>query len=114
MEPDVTQLLQRWKAGDARALDEVTPLVYEELREIAGRYLARERRDHTLQSTALVHEALVRLVGQRRVDWQSRAHFFGLAAQMMRRILVDYARRAGRVKRGADTPTLALDGPGGP
>jgi RNA polymerase sigma factor (TIGR02999 family) len=106
---DITDLLQRWQTGDAQALDEVTPLVYRELRQIAARYLARERHDHTLQSTALVHEAFLKLVDQDRVDWQSRTHFFGLAAQLMRRILVDHARGAGRVKRGAGVPKISLD-----
>ena len=106
---DVTDLLQRWQGGDARALDQVTPLVYRELHQIAVRYLSRERPDHTLQSTALVHEAFLKLVDQRRVDWQSRSHFFGLAAQLMRRILVDHARGAGRVKRGAGVAKTSLD-----
>jgi RNA polymerase sigma factor (TIGR02999 family) len=79
------------------------------LRASAGGALARARRDHTLQSTALVHEAFLRLVDQRRVDWQSRGHFFGLAAHLMRRILVDHARRVGRVKRGGDSPRVSLD-----
>jgi RNA polymerase sigma factor (TIGR02999 family) len=106
---DVTDLLRRWQAGDGRALDAVTPLVYRELHRIAARCLERERPGHVLQSTALVHEAFLRLVDQRRVDWQSRTHFFGLAAQLMRRILVDYARRAGRVKRGAGVPMVAFE-----
>src|ERR1700704_4582623 len=106
---DITNLLQRWRGGDARALDLVTPLVYRELHQIAVRYLARERPDHTLQSTALVHEAFLKLVDQRRVDWQNRTHFFGLAAQLMRRILVDHARATGRIKRGAGVPKISLD-----
>ena len=85
------------------------PLVYAELRAIAGRYLSRESPSHTLQSTALVHEAYFKLVGQRSVRWQNRAHFFGIAAQMMRRILVDHARRQHRAKRGGATPKLSLD-----
>lgn len=109
---DITALLQRWKAGDREALERLAPRVYAELRRIAARSLASERRDHTLQSTALVHEAFLKLVDQRRVDWQSRAHFFGLAAQLMRRILVDHARRVGRVKRGGDTPTVSLEAAG--
>jgi RNA polymerase sigma factor (TIGR02999 family) len=109
---DITALLQRWKAGDREALERLAPRVYAELRRIAARSLASERRDHTLQSTALVHEAFLKLVDQRSVDWQSRAHFFGLAAQLMRRILVDHARRVGRVKRGGDTPTVSLEAAG--
>ena len=109
---DITALLQRWKAGDREALERLAPKVYAELRRIAARALASERRDHTLQSTALVHEAFLKLVDQRSVDWQSRAHFFGLAAQLMRRILVDHARRVGRVKRGGDAPTVSLEAAG--
>src|SRR5688572_16140546 len=88
----VTQLLVAWGDGDRAALDELMPLVYEELRRLAHRYMGRERPDHTLQTSGLVNEAFVRLVDQREVRWQNRAHFFGIAAQMMRRILVDYAR----------------------
>jgi RNA polymerase sigma factor (TIGR02999 family) len=109
---NITDLLQRWKTGDRDALERLTPKVYAELRRIAARALSHERRDHTLQSTALVHEAFVKLVDQRHVDWQSRAHFFGLAAQLMRRILVDHARRAGRLKRGGDAPTMSLEAVG--
>ncbi len=107
---DVTDLLRRWGRGDREALDRLMPLVYEELHRIASRYLTHERSDHTLQSTALVHEAYVRLVGQREVDWQNRAQFFGLAAQAMRRILVDHARTRGRAKRGSDAPHVAAEG----
>ncbi len=106
---DVTSLLQRWRSGERDALDRLTPLVYDELRRMAARYLSHERSDHTLQRTALVHEAFMRLVDQRRVEWQSRAHFFALAAQLMRRILVDHARRTGRAKRGAAAPRVSLD-----
>jgi RNA polymerase sigma factor (TIGR02999 family) len=109
---DITELLQRWKRGEQHALDQLTPLVYQELHRIAARSLAHERHDHTLQSTALVHEAFVKLVDQRRVDWRNRAQFFGLAAQMMRRILVDHARRIGRLKRGASAPRVRLDSAG--
>ena len=94
-----TTLLRAWAQGDTQARDSLLPLVYRELREQAARYLRRERRDHTLQPTALVHEAYLRLVGQDRVSWQNRAHFFGLAAQMMRRILVDHARKHQAAKR---------------
>jgi len=89
---DVTRLLRAWGQGDLQARDELVPLVYHELRRRAAAYLRRERADHTLQPTALVHEAYLRLLGQRRVAWQNRTHFFGIAAQMMRRILVDHAR----------------------
>jgi len=86
--PAVTQLLVRWTEGDKQALEDLRPLVYDELRRLARRYLRQERPGHTLQSTALVHEAYIRLIDQN-VSWQNRAHFFGIAAQMMRRILVD-------------------------
>lgn len=107
--PDITALLDDWSRGDARALDQLLPLVYGELRRIARRQLRRERAGHTLQPTALVHEAYVRLVGQGRVDWQSRAHFFGVAAQVMRRILVDNARRHKAEKRGGGLQFEPLD-----
>jgi RNA polymerase sigma factor (TIGR02999 family) len=107
--PDVTRLLREWQGGSAQARDSLIPLVYRELRTLASRYLARERRDHTLQTTALVHEAYLKLAGQRGVDWQNRAHFFGIAARLMRRILVDHARRDGRAKRGGGAPHLSLD-----
>jgi RNA polymerase sigma factor (TIGR02999 family) len=105
----VTQLLIEWQRGDAQALDRLMPLVYAELRAIAARHLSRESPGHTLQSTALVHEAYLRLVGQHRAQWQNRAQFFGIAAQMMRRILVDHARGQHREKRGGSAPTLSLD-----
>ena len=105
----VTRLLIEWQQGNRQALDQLMPLVYAELRAIAGRHLARESPGHTLQSTALVHEAYFKLVGQRRVQWQNRAHFFGIAAQMMRRILVDHARRRHRDKRGGTAIKLSLD-----
>jgi RNA polymerase sigma factor (TIGR02999 family) len=94
-----TVLLLRWKDGDPKAMEELLPLVYDELRRLARGYLHRERPEHTLQSTALVHEAYLRLIDQN-VEWQSRAHFFGIAAQMMRRILVDHARARSAAKRG--------------
>jgi len=97
---NVTQLLIDWGKGDKEALDKLVPLVYEELHRQAARYLRHERVGHTLQTTALIHEAYVRLVDQRNVHWQNRAHFFGIAAQMMRRILVDHARTKKRAKRG--------------
>jgi RNA polymerase sigma factor (TIGR02999 family) len=97
---EVTGLLRRWSEGDPLALESLMPLVYEELRALASRYLRSERPGHTLQPTALVHEAYLRLVGQN-VAWQNRAHFFGIAAQMMRRVLVDHARRKKAGKRDA-------------
>ena len=96
---DVTQLLHEWMHGDAAALDHLTPLVYSELRRMAERYFRRERPGHTLQPTALVHEAYERLLGQYLPPWQNRAHFFGVAAQLMRQILVDHARRHQAAKR---------------
>jgi RNA polymerase sigma factor (TIGR02999 family) len=107
--PDITRLLQEWHDGNKSALETLMPLVYDELRHLASRYLARERPDHTLQTTALVHEAYMKLAGQRRADWQSRSHFFGIAAQCMRRILVDHARADDRVKRGRDVAVVPLD-----
>ena len=106
---DVTALLDDWTRGDARALDRLLPLVYDELRRIAARQLRRERAGHTLQPTALVHEAYVKLVDQRRVDWRSRAHFYGVASQVMRRLLVDHARRHMANKRGNGLEWVAID-----
>ena len=100
----VTKLLVDWSNGDQAALDQLAPLVYSELRRLAGRYLRKERPDHTLQSTALVNEAFIRLIDQRSVQWQNRAHFFGVAAQMIRRILVDHARGRHASKRGSGAP----------
>jgi RNA polymerase sigma factor (TIGR02999 family) len=105
----VTKLLVDWSNGDQQALEHLTPLVYGELRRLASRYLRKERPDHTLQSTALVHEAYLRLIDQKNVKWQNRAHFFGVAAQMIRRILVDHARGKHAAKRGAAAPKLSLD-----
>src|SRR5215831_18980891 len=99
--PDVTQLLVNWSHGDQKALDELMPLVYGELRRLASAHLRRERPNHTLQSTALVNEAFMRLVNQHDVEWRNRAHFYGIAAQMIRRILVDYARSQHAEKRGS-------------
>ena len=106
---EITRLLADWSNGDRQALEKLTPLVYDELRRLAGRYLRQERAGHTLQSTALVHEAYMKLVGQNNVRWQNRAHFFGIAAQMIRRILVDYARARKADKRGAGAERLSLD-----
>jgi RNA polymerase sigma factor (TIGR02999 family) len=104
----VTRLLLDWSDGDERARDEVLPLVYDELRRLAALYLLRERHDHTLQPTALVHEAYLRLVDQRQVNWRNRAQFVGLAAVMMRRILVNYARDRAAGKRGGDMQKVPL------
>ena len=106
---DVTALLGDWSRGNRTALNQLLPLVYAELRRVAARQLRIERADHTLQPTALVHEAFIRLVDQRRVDWQNRAHFFGVAATVMRRILVDHARRRSAGKRGEGVRCLSID-----
>src|SRR5947209_11086692 len=107
--PDVTRLLSEWSNGDQAALDQLLPLVYSELRRLASAYLRRERNNHTLQSTALVHEAFMRMVHQQDVQWKNRAHFFAIASQMIRRILVDYARSQHAEKRGSGAIKLALD-----
>jgi RNA polymerase sigma factor (TIGR02999 family) len=106
---EVTRLLIDWSNGDAEAFEKLMPLVYSELRRLAGRYLRQERSNHTLESTALVHEAYLRLVDQKRVQWQNRAHFFGVASQLIRRILVDHARAHQAVKRGSGAFKLSLD-----
>ena len=106
---DVTQLLLKWSSGNQDALSELLPLVYRELQKIAHRYLSRERSSNTLQTTALVHEAYLKLIDQNRVQWQNRAHFFGIAAQAMRRILVDNARQRLADKRGAGAETVSID-----
>lgn len=105
----VTQLLQRWQEGSNEALEALMPLVYKELKRLAGSYLRRERPDHTLQSAALVNEAYLRLVDQNETRWQNKAHFYGIAAQMMRRILADHARGHNAAKRGAGMPELELN-----
>ena len=107
--PDVTRLLADWADGDEAALDRLMPLVYHELRRIADRALGRERRGHTLQATALVHEAYLRLVQQHSAQFQNRVHFFAVASHVVRRILVDHARRRARHKRGGGEAPLALD-----
>jgi RNA polymerase sigma factor (TIGR02999 family) len=106
---DVTVLLAELAKGNEEAASRLIPLVYTELRRLAGSYMRRERGDHTLQATALVHEAYLKLVEQRSVDWQSRAHFFGIAAQVMRRILVDHARGHLRKKRGGGQRSVPID-----
>jgi RNA polymerase sigma factor (TIGR02999 family) len=106
---DITRLLKAWSGGDQAALEDLMPVVYTEIRKLARSYLRRERPDHTLQATALVHEAYMRLVDQRDVAWQNRAHFFGIAAQIMRRILVDHARMQKAEKRGSGEVPIVLD-----
>lgn len=106
---NITQLLIDLSNGDRNAVDLLLPVIYDELRKLAANYLRRERPDHTLQPTALVHEAYIRLVDQTRVNWQNRAHFFGVAAQLMRRLLVDHARRHNAEKRGQNFQKISLD-----
>ena len=105
----VTQLLRAWSGGDQTALEALVPLVEAELRRLARIYMARERRNHTLQATALVNEAFLRLNGAQTIDWQDRAHFMGIAARLMRRVLVDHARERGMQKRGAGAAPVSLD-----
>jgi RNA polymerase sigma factor (TIGR02999 family) len=105
----VTQLLERWGRGDQSALDELTPLVYNELRNVADAYLRRERPDHTLQATALVNEAYLRLIGQKHGRWQGRKHFFGIAARLMRQVLVEHARKHKAEKRGGGRVAVTLE-----
>lgn len=105
----ITQLLKGWSNGDQDARDQLMPLVYEELRRMAHRHMRKESPGHTLQTSALVHEAFVRLADQKEVHWQNRAHFFGLASQMMRRVLVDHARGRQVAKRGGDARKVSLD-----
>ncbi len=106
---EVTELLVKWSEGDADALDQLLPIVYAELRRIADAYLRRERSGHTLQATALVHEAYLKLIDQTQVKWQNRAHFFGIAAQIMRRLLVDHARKHTADKRGGEFEKLPIE-----
>lgn len=107
--PDITLNLNAWRRGDQEALDAVMPLVYGELKRLAASFMQRERSDHTLQTTALVHEAFLKLSRHHRIDWHSRAHFLAIAATVMRRILVDCARQRETVKRGGGWSTAALD-----
>jgi len=107
--PDATELLHAWSKGDQSAFERLVPLVHEELHMLARRYMSMERADHTLQTTALVNEAYVRLIDVNRVQWQSRAHFLAVAAQTMRRILVDFARRRDRLKRGGDVMLVPIE-----
>jgi len=106
---EVTKLLVNWSAGDKNALNELLPIVYTELRRIAGNYLRRERSGHTLQATALINEAYLRLIGAQNVEWQNREQFFGIAANLMRRVLVEHARAAHADKRGGNEVNLPLD-----
>ncbi len=105
----ISRILKDWGGGSQEAFDQLIPLVYDELRRQAARYLRRERPGHTLQTTALIHETYLKLVGQKNVDWQNRAHFYGIAAQAMKRILVDHARARHREKRGGAAENLPLD-----
>ncbi len=106
---DVTELLQAWSKGDQAAFDQLAPIVYTELRRLARHYMARERPGHTLQPTALVHEAYMRLADFRNLNWKNRVHFFAISAQVMRRVLVDFARSRERRKRGGTSRRLSLD-----
>jgi RNA polymerase sigma-70 factor, ECF subfamily len=105
----VTRLLLDWSCGDRAALDQLMPLVYQELHKLAGSYLRNERPNHTLQPTALIHEAYLRMIGNDMPEWQSRAHFFGVAARLMRQILVEHARTRHAVKRGGDQQKISLE-----
>jgi RNA polymerase sigma-70 factor, ECF subfamily len=107
--PGLTELLFDWQQGDQSALNRLTPLVYDELRRIAHRYVQRERNGHTLETTALVNEAYLRLAGQKKIEWQNRAHFFAVTAQVMRHILIDHARRRQYAKHGGDMRQVSLE-----
>jgi RNA polymerase sigma-70 factor, ECF subfamily len=106
---EITQLLAQWREGNQSALDDLYPLVYDELHRLARRYMSRERKGHTLQTTALINEAYVRLVDQKNVPWANRSHFFAISAQIMRRILIDHARRNQYAKRGGGARQVSLD-----
>ena len=106
---EITQLLAKWREGNQSALDDLYPLVYDELHRLARRYMSRERKGHTLQTTALINEAYVRLVDQKNVPWANRSHFFAISAQIMRRILIDHARRHQYAKRGGGARQVSLD-----
>lgn len=106
---EVTQLLLAWNSGDEAALDKLIPLVYEELRQVAKRYMRREREGHTLQTAALVNEVYLRLIDAKNVRWQDRAHFFAISAQLMRRVLVEFARRRGQIKRGGEARQISIE-----
>lgn len=106
---NLTELLRDWRHGDRAALDRLTPIVYEEIRRMAHRYMQRERHGHTLQTTALINEAYIRLLGQQQVDWNSRTHFFAVVAQVMRHVLIDHARSRHYLKRGGEAQHVPLD-----
>ncbi|HJT26428.1 MAG TPA: sigma-70 family RNA polymerase sigma factor [Pyrinomonadaceae bacterium] len=106
---EITQLLAQWREGNQSALDDLYPLVYDELHRLARRYMSRERKGHTLQTTALINEAYVRLVDQKNVPWANRSHFFAISAQIMRRILIDHARRHQYAKRGGGARQVSLE-----
>lgn len=108
-DPDVTALLLQWSAGDRSALDRLTPLIYQELRKNALALIAKERPGHTMSATDLVHEVYLKLVDQRQVSWENRAHFFGAAGHIMRRVLVDHAKKKHSAKRGGSAPKIAMD-----
>jgi RNA polymerase sigma factor (TIGR02999 family) len=108
-EHEITQLLAQWREGNQSALDDLYPLVYDELHRLARRYMSRERKGHTLQTTALINEAYVRLVDQKNVPWANRSHFFAISAQIMRRILIDHARRHQYAKRGGGARQVSLE-----
>jgi RNA polymerase sigma-70 factor, ECF subfamily len=112
MSEQITRLLLAWRAGEDDALQQLIPLVHDELRKLAHHYMAGERAGHPLQTTALINEAYLRLLGSRRVQWKSRTHFFAVSAQLMRRVLVDVARARAKLKRGGDVVLLALDAAG--
>lgn len=105
----ITELLAEWREGNQSALDELYPLVYDELHRLARRYMSKERKDHTLQTTALINEAYVRMVDQKNVNWANRSHFFAISAQIMRRILIDHARRHAYAKRGGGAQQVSLE-----
>lgn len=105
----ITELLAEWREGNQSALDELYPLVYDELHRLARRYMSRERKGHTLQTTALINEAYVRMVDQKNVNWANRSHFFAISAQIMRRILIDHARRHAYAKRGGGAQQVSLE-----
>ncbi len=107
--PEITRILKSWSGGNREAVDDLMPLVYDELHKVAAQYLRRQRPDHTLQPTALVNEAYLKLIDLSNVNWQDRAHFFAFASQTMRHILVDHARSLGREKRGGDAQKVSLD-----
>jgi RNA polymerase sigma-70 factor, ECF subfamily len=106
--PGLTELLDDWQQGDLTAIEKLTPLIYDELRRIAHRYVQRERNGHTLETTALVNEAYLRLAGQKKIEWQNRSHFFAVTAQVMRHILIDHARRRRFLKHGGDAQQVSL------